>query len=166
MAPSSLIALLVALAAVSALQQPSAEAIRIPPMIACTPDLPKFIPCYEPQPLRGPPAECWTPLSKLKPCAGFLTANSSVSSALGACCDGFQDVVDYAAICFCHYSNGDIGKIIPGTLNSTRLFGLSTACGSVARLEAFIDCDSKFDHIPPMTPPSPPPSSLSLPPAS
>ncbi|CAL4896454.1 unnamed protein product [Urochloa decumbens] len=163
MAPSSLVALLVALAFVSALQQPSAEAIRIPPVVACTPGLPKFIPCYEPKPLRGPPAECWTPLSKLAPCAGFLTASdSSVSSA---CCDGFKYMVDYAAICFCHYSNGDIGKIVPGTLNSTRLFGLSGACGSVVRLEAFTDCDSKFDYVPPMTPPSPPPSS-SLPPAA
>ncbi|CAN6330787.1 unnamed protein product [Urochloa humidicola] len=155
MAPSALIAFLIAFAA---LQQPSA-AIRIPPMIACTPDLPKFIPCYDPPPLRGPPAECWTPLSKLAPCAGFLTGNSSVSSA---CCDGFQYMVDYAALCFCHYSNGDIGEIIPGTINSTRLFGLSTACGSVARLEAFTDC-SKFAHVPPMTLPSPPPS---LPPAA
>ncbi|CAL4903851.1 unnamed protein product [Urochloa decumbens] len=157
MAPSALIAFLIAFAA---LQQPSAEAIRVPPMIACTPGLPKFIPCYDPPPLRGPPAECWTPLSKLAPCAGFLTADSSVSSA---CCDGFQYMVDYAAICFCHYSNGDIGKIVPGTLNSTRLFGLSGACGSVVRLEAFTDCDSKFDYVPPMTPPSPPPS---LPPAA
>lgn len=146
MAPSHkhvLIALLVACFAVSL--QPSA-AIRIPAIVPCLPGVPRipFVPCYETPPLPPlkEPTECWSPLEKLTACAGFFT-NPSVSSPPGACCDGYQFVVDHAAVCFCHYSNGDIGKIIPGPLNSTRMFALSTACGSVIRLEAFSDCDSK-----------------------
>lgn len=140
----ALLALLVA--CFVSLPQPSA-AIRIPGILPCLPGVPRipFVPCYETPPLPPlkEPAECWTPLEKLAPCAGFLT-NSSVTSALGACCDGYQYVLDYAAICFCHYSNGDIAKIIPGPLNSTRVFGLSGACGSTLRLEAFItECNSK-----------------------
>ncbi|KAF8762879.1 hypothetical protein HU200_008970 [Digitaria exilis] len=85
MAPSSkslLIALLVALAI--SLQPSAAFEIRIPPF-PCIPGLPDiwFIPCYNATP--APPmkeiTECWTPVMKMMPCAGFLT-NASIHGGL------------------------------------------------------------------------------------
>ncbi|KAF8664276.1 hypothetical protein HU200_054821 [Digitaria exilis] len=161
MAPSSnnlLIALLVALAI--SLQPSAAFEIRIPPF-PCIPGLPDiwFIPCYNATP--APPmkeiTECWTPVMKMMPCAGFLT-NASITEASSDCCKGFKSVPDGgAAICYCHIGNGDIAKLLPGTLNFTRLYSLPKVCHDIVGLEAYAHCDRA--GVPPLTPPSPAPSS-------
>ncbi|KAL6647559.1 hypothetical protein ACP70R_014996 [Stipagrostis hirtigluma subsp. patula] len=132
----------------------------IPPLFPCIPGLPKlpFIPCYpvwSPEPVVKP-TDCWQPLTKLVPCAGFLANYTRVSEPPSACCDGYTDLVGSAGICLCHYSNGDVAKILKVQLNFTRAFALSPACGSHIRAEAFAHCNA--EGIPPMTPPNPPPA--------
>ncbi|KAL6880688.1 hypothetical protein ACP4OV_012253 [Aristida adscensionis] len=135
----------------------------LPPLISCIPFLPQipFLPCYSIWPTPAPPrpalTECWSPLAELTPCAGYLSKNSVVPVPPPACCDGLNDVVNYAAICFCHYSNGDVANVLKVPLNLTRAFELPPACNSFARLEGFANCSSD-PTVPPLTPPSPPPS--------
>ncbi|KAJ1260738.1 hypothetical protein BS78_10G255500 [Paspalum vaginatum] len=165
MAPTTFLisCLLVAAAVISpSLLQPSAAF-----MIPCIPFLPKipFLPCYQPPP--DPPlkevTECWTPLMKMMPCAAFLT-NASVTEPSPACCTGFSSVADDGGtICFCHVGNGDVAKLLPAPMNSTRMFSLPVICNFNLRLEPLAHCNPEKNGVPPMTPPSHAPSSSSAP---
>ncbi|CAN6176498.1 unnamed protein product [Urochloa humidicola] len=159
MAPSKmsfLVALLVAFAAAT----PSAMAFSFPAILPCIPFLPRIplFPCVEPPPLKQV-TECLTPLMNMvPPCTGFLT-NSSVTEPPTSCCEGVKEVSHLeAAICYCHVANGDIQKLLPAPVNTTRMLSITTECGMNIRLEALAkDCDT-FDDVPPMTVPGSPPS--------
>lgn len=149
MVPSNkliLIALLVAAAVVSPSLQPS-SALRIP----CIPGLPRipFLPCSPPPPLPELPTECWTPLTKMVPCAGFITNGGGLQAPSTACCEGFESIGHHAqAVCYCRVANGDVGQLFAAPLNVTRLFSLPKACDVHLRMEGLLKyCPSKSHEL-------------------
>ncbi|KAJ1260741.1 hypothetical protein BS78_10G255700 [Paspalum vaginatum] len=82
------------------------------------------------------------------PCAGFLT-DASVSEPSPACCRGLRSVADDGGtICFCNVGNGDVAKLLPAPMNSTRMFSLPVLCNFNLRLEPLAHCNRKpFDLI-------------------
>ncbi|KAJ1260742.1 hypothetical protein BS78_10G255700 [Paspalum vaginatum] len=75
------------------------------------------------------------------PCAGFLT-DASVSEPSPACCRGLRSVADDGGtICFCNVGNGDVAKLLPAPMNSTRMFSLPVLCNFNLRLEPLAHCN-------------------------
>ncbi|KAJ1274524.1 hypothetical protein BS78_05G069000 [Paspalum vaginatum] len=95
--------------------------------------------------------EYWTPLTKMMPCAGFLT-DASISEPLLACCTGFGSVTDDGgAICFCHVGNGDVANLLPAPMNSTSMFSLPVVCDFNLRLKPFARCNPEKNASMPCT---------------
>jgi hypothetical protein len=131
MAKITLISFLLAavtLVAVATAQSSAAndQPSHLPPY-PCVPGVqrpPWLPPCPAPPPQ---PAECYTSVSGLMPCADFLT-NASVLAPVAACCDGFRSLVTGAPICICHVVNGDIGKLLPAPMLRLRMMQLPRMC--------------------------------------
>lgn len=110
----------------------AAASRRTLPPIPCIPGRPRppwLPPCTPPSPPPPQPAECYTSLSGLMPCAGFLTTGGvPPAPPTSACCNGLRSLVTDAPICLCHVVNGDISELLHAPMIPRRMVELPRFC--------------------------------------
>lgn len=105
---------------------------------------PPWLPPCPPAPPQ--PADCYTSVSGLMPCADYLT-NAGVHAPAAACCDGLRAIVTGAPICLCHVYNGDLGKLLPAPMLRLRMMALPRVCRVPYPPGMVGQCIRKSDHL-------------------
>ncbi|CAO2039551.1 unnamed protein product [Urochloa humidicola] len=147
MAPSQLIAALLALTlAAATMPQPSQAAMVDDESLAPSPT-PGALP-----PASGT-SSCMPWFMGMTPCMDFFT-DPDVATPSSSCCKGLESLVDGATICLCHAMNGDIDNYMPASTDFNRVSDLPSTCGVALPMETLSKCYS--EPVPPLIPPSPP----------
>ena len=143
MASSKLVAsLFLALALVVATAPGPSQAARAEPGCCAPSPAPSPSPGEE----QATASSCVSWFMGMTPCLDFLT-DASVPAPSSTCCRGLESLVDGAAVCLCHATNGDIDNLMPANTDFTRVADLPATCGVALPVETLSKCQSELTTV-------------------